>query len=140
MTTASAASQGASDFSALVTTCAAPILKTLASAAMASFAPSTILTPAHPVEHLSSPPLAIKDELAACMKAFAAARAIAGEVIDHAVDGLNEVCYTLDIMGEVKHERLQSLTGLPEGHAIALHKFACEWCGKIDAKRAHHTV
>lgn len=73
-----------------------------------------------------------------CMNAFAAAHALSDDVLNRAVDGLNEVCYTPDIMGDVTAEQLQSLTGLPEGHAIALRKFAREWCGKIDAKRARH--
>ena len=72
------------------------------------------------------------------MKAFAPACGMAADSLNKTVDGLDEVCYTPDIMGEVTFEHLQALTGLPEGHAIALCKFACEWCGKIDAKCAQH--
>lgn len=61
---------------------------------------------------------------------------LSNDVLNRVVDGLDEVCYTPDIMGEVTAEWLQSLTGLPEGHAIALHKFTHKWCGKIDAKCA----
>lgn len=131
--------------------CAKPWLKSIASAAMASLAPpspspqvttpSTALAPpavTHDIERLSSPPPAIEDELIICMKAFAASRGLSAVFLAKAVDELEEVCYTPDIMGEVTAERLQSLTGFPEGHAIALRKFAREWCGKIDAKRARH--
>lgn len=127
-----------SDLGSLITACATPFLKSLASAAIASFTPTTAAGQAstREPERLSSPPPAIEDVLAACMNAFAAARVLSEDVLNRAVDGLDEVCYTPDIMGEVTVERLQSLTGLPEGHAIALRKFAREWCGKIDAKRA----
>ena len=129
-----------SDLGAIFTACAAPLLKSLATTAISSIAPANLLAsnPTRNVDRLSSPPPAVEDELAACLKAFGASRAIAGESLDKAVDGLDEVCYTPDIMGEVMAERLQALTGLPEGHAIALRKFAREWCGKINAKRARH--
>jgi hypothetical protein len=55
------------------------------------------------------------------------------------MDALEEVAYTPDIMGEVTAQRLQDITSFAEGHAIALRKFAREWCGKIDAKRARRS-
>ena len=129
-----------SDLGSLFTACATPFLKSLANAAIASFTPTATaaLASAHEPERLSSPPPAIEDVLAACMNAFAAAHALSNDVLNRAIYGLNEVCYTPDIIGEVTAEWLQSLTGLPEGHAIALCKVAHEWCGKIDAKRACH--
>ena len=129
-----------SDLGSLITACATPFLKLLASATITSFTPTTAAGQAstREPERLSSPPPAIEDVLTACMNAFAAACVLSEDVLNRAVDGLDKVCYTPDIMGEVTVERLQSLTGLPKGHAIALHKFAHEWCGKIDAKRACH--
>jgi len=132
------------DLCSALLTCATPWLNSIASAAVASLVPPppgpshNLRPPTHDIERLSSPPPAIEDELSACMKAFAASRVISGELLEKAVDGLDEVCYTPDIMGEVTAEHLQSLTGFPEGHAIALRKFTREWCGKIDAKHAHH--
>jgi len=143
----SAGGSDVANFSSVLLSCATPWLKSIATAAVASLAspplsasgPSrNLLPPTRDLERLSSPPPAIEDELAACMKAFVASRMISRELLDKAVDGLDEVCFTPDIMGEVTAERLQSLTGFPEGHAIALRKFAREWCGKIDAKRARH--
>lgn len=138
----SAGGSDAMDFGSVLLTCATPWLKSIATAAVSSLAPPAsglsrnLFPPPHDVERLSSPPPAIEDELSACMKAFAASRAISSELLDKAVAGLDEVCYTPDIMSEVTAGRLQTLTGFPEGHAIALHKFSREWCGKIDAKRA----
>jgi len=130
-----------SDLGAIFTACATPLLKLLATMAISSIAPAYLLAsnPTCHVNCLSSPPPAIEDELAACLQAFGASCAIASDSLDKAVDGLDEVCYTPDIMGKITAEHLQALTGLPEGHTIALCKFACEWCGKMDAKRAHHT-
>jgi len=127
-----------SDLGSLITACTTPFLKLLASAAIASFMPTAAAGQAstREPECLSSPPPAIEDILAACVNTFAAARVLSEDVLNRAVDGLDKVCYTPDIKGEVTVEWLQSLTGLPEGHAIALHKFAREWCGKIDAKCA----
>jgi len=141
----SAGGSDVANFGSALLTCATPWLKSIATAAVASLAPPplsasgpsrNLFPPTQDIERLSSPPPAIEDELAACMKAFAASRAISSKLLDKVVDGLDEVCFTPDIMGEVTAERLQSLTGFPEGHAIALRKFAREWCGKIDAKRA----
>lgn len=127
-----------SEIGTILTACATPFLKSLATTALSSLAltSSSLHNPARDAERLSSPPPALEDELAACMNAFAVARGMAVDSLNKAVDGLDEVCYTPDIMGEVTFECLQALTGLPEGHAIALRKFAREWCGKIDAKRA----
>ena len=46
------------------------------------------------------------------MKAFAASRAISSELLNKAVAGLDEVCYTPDIMSEVTAGRLQMATPL----------------------------
>ena len=129
-----------SEIGTILTACATPFLKSLTTTALTSLAPtsSSPHNSGRDAKCLLSPPPAFEHELAACMKAFAAAHGVAADSLNKAVDGLDKVCYTPDIMGEVTFECLQALTGLPEGHAIALHKFAHEWCGKIDAKRACH--
>jgi hypothetical protein len=131
-----------SDLGAVLTSIAAPFMKSLATMAMSHVTP---LAPSAPstssVDHLSplrlsSPPPAVEDELVICLKAFGVSRGLTAETIDKACAGLEEFAYTPDIMGEVTADRLQELTGFAEGHAIALRKFAREWCGKVDAKRA----
>lgn len=126
-----------SDFTAFLTSYARPIFKSLASAAVASLAPPSAVSPisTRGSDRFSSPPPAIEDDLTVCMRAFAAARRLSDDVLNKAIEGLDDVCYTPDIIGEVTADRLQSLTNLPEGHAIALRKFVREWCSKIDAKR-----
>jgi len=83
----------------------------------------------------SSPPPAIEDKLGIFLNAFGRAKGISSDTIDEmgnhlavASDAISESTLTL--------ERLQELTGLPEGHVFALRKFSCQWCGKIDTKRA----
>ncbi|PPR04748.1 hypothetical protein CVT26_012889 [Gymnopilus dilepis] len=60
-----------SDFSSILNACAAPLFKSLATAAMSSLTPPR--PSLHNAERLSSPPPAVEGELAACMKAFRAA-------------------------------------------------------------------
>jgi len=143
-TTITPPADDSSDFTSFLTSCTRPIFKSLASAAVASLAPPVVATPTsvptpRGADRFSSPPPVVEDELAVCMSAFAAARRLSDDILDKAIEGLDDVCYTPDIMGEVTADRLQSLTNLPEGHAIALRKFAREWCSKIDAKRARRS-
>ncbi|KAG1782520.1 hypothetical protein EV702DRAFT_1192190 [Suillus placidus] len=42
--------------------------------------------------------------------------------------------------GIASSERLKEITGLMEGQVLALKKFAKQWCGKIDAKRARRVM
>ncbi|KAH7903057.1 hypothetical protein BJ138DRAFT_1197791 [Hygrophoropsis aurantiaca] len=128
----SASASGGSDIGTIFATIATPFVKSLASMAVASLAP-TSPSSSH---RLSSPPPAFEDELTSCLTAFASARKLSITAISSAQEGLEGAAYTPDIMGEVLPTRIQELTGLAEGHAIALHKFAREWCGKVDAKRA----
>lgn len=71
------------------------------------------------------------------MKAFGASRRLSEEDINATISVFEDVAYTPDIMGEVNSARLKELTGLAKGHTIALRKFARQWCGKIETKRAH---
>ncbi|TFK62726.1 hypothetical protein BDN72DRAFT_902990 [Pluteus cervinus] len=138
------------DLFAMLTEQAGPVIKSLATAAVnsliSSAASSSRPTADQPFssrstdDRLSSPPPAIEDELKACLLAFGKARRISQEVTDAARAGLDAECYTPDIIGDAAVERLQTLTKLPEGHAIALRKFARDWCGKIDTKRARYST
>ena len=121
-----------SDLGAILKNLAAPFINSLASVAMSSLAPPSTSSS----DRLSSPPPTIQDELAACLKCFGSTRSLSQDTIDNPMDALEEVAYTPDIMGEVTAQQLQDITSFAEGHAIALRKFAREWCGKIDAKRA----
>lgn len=122
-----------------MTNLAAPFVKSLTGMAMASLAPSLGPPAVASTNCLSSPPPAIKDELTACLNAFCSTRGLSQDTVDKAMNALEDVAYTTDIMSEVNAERLQDLMSFAEGHAIALRKFAREWCGKVDAKRAHHS-
>ncbi|KAH7923606.1 hypothetical protein BV22DRAFT_1048078 [Leucogyrophana mollusca] len=134
--TASSDMNSGADFGAVLTSLAGPFIKSLANIAVTSL--STSLNPPVPQSphRLSSPPPAVEDELVACLRAFGSARRLSQDSIDKAIGALEEAAYTPDIMGDAKETRLVELTGLAEGHAIALVKFSREWCGKIDGKRA----
>ena len=131
-----------SDLGAVLSSIAAPFMKSLTTMAISHVTPSVLLAPSTSSVDclsplcLSSPPPAVEDELVVCLKAFASSQGLTAETIEKAGAGLEEFAYTPDIMGEVTVDHLQELTGFAEGHAIALRKFACEWCGKVDAKRA----
>jgi hypothetical protein len=86
----------------------------------------------------SSPPPAVQDELTKFLQAFGIAKDLSNDCIAELGDQLQAVHYTPDTISETSlpFERLQELTKLPEGQVYALRKFAREWCGKIDAKRA----
>jgi hypothetical protein len=87
-------------------------------------------------QHQSSPPPAIEAELDVCLHAFAAARGLSANAIGVALSQLVEFDYSPDAICEASSERLKEITGLTEGQVLALKKFARQWCGKIDAKRA----
>lgn len=75
------------------------------------------------------------------MQAFGKSKGISEDAIQAACDGLKAVQYSPDSISEVSVavDRLQQLTGLPEGQVYSLRHFARVWCGKIDAKRAKLT-
>ncbi|KAI0313041.1 hypothetical protein OF83DRAFT_1176045 [Amylostereum chailletii] len=95
-----------------------------------------VLSPPPAREAISSPPLAIEDELTCCLEAFGHAKGISPDVIAAAIAGLDDTGYTPDSIPDLSVERIQELTKLPEGHAHALKKFAAAWSGKVEAKRA----
>jgi hypothetical protein len=86
--------------------------------------------------HQSSPPPSVEDELATFLKAFGEAKAILSVKISYVSKHLQEVHYYLDIISEVTFDHLKELTDLAEGEVLALCKFACEWSGQMDVKRA----
>ncbi|KAJ7250935.1 hypothetical protein C8J57DRAFT_1238803 [Mycena rebaudengoi] len=104
----------------------------------APFAPPPARSPLPP----SSPPPAIEDDLDAFMDAFSRAKNMPEVVIDAAKIGLRDACYTPDILCEpsVTFERLKDLTGLAEGEVHQLKKFARQWSGKIEGKRARRGI
>ncbi|KAJ7265796.1 hypothetical protein C8J57DRAFT_1511552 [Mycena rebaudengoi] len=104
----------------------------------APFAPPPARSPLPP----SSPPPAIEDDLDAFMDAFSRAKNMPDVVIDAAKIGLRDACYTPDILCEpsITFERLKDLTGLAEGEVHQLKKFARQWSGKIEGKRARRGI
>lgn len=86
----------------------------------------------------SSPALAVKDELSIFLNSFGRAKGILANVIAEIGDRLADAHYSPDSLSEpsLTSDRLQELTGLPEGQVYALRKFSRQWCGKIDVKRA----
>ncbi|KAJ7631602.1 hypothetical protein DFH06DRAFT_1005013, partial [Mycena polygramma] len=93
-------------------------------------------------ERASSPPPAVEDELDTFMEAFRVAKKITGPIIAGALAKLRAGQYSPDVLCEpsVTTERLTELTGLAEGQVHALKKFAREWSGKIEGKRARRGI
>ncbi|KAJ7083225.1 hypothetical protein C8R44DRAFT_894560 [Mycena epipterygia] len=90
----------------------------------------------------SSPPPAIEDDLDIFMDAFRRAKNIPQTLIDNAKEHLRDARYTPDIICEasVVTERLSELTGLAEGEVHQLRKFARQWSGKMEGKRARRGI
>ena len=84
----------------------------------------------------SSPPPPVEGELDSFLKAFGEAKAISSARISIVSECLQEVHYYPDIISEVTFDRLKELTDLAEGEVLALRKFAREWSGRMDVKRA----
>ena len=82
-----------SEIGTILTACAMPVLKSLATTALSSLAltSSSPHNPGHDAECLSSPPPALKDGLATCMNTFAVAHGVAVDSLNKGVDGFNEV-------------------------------------------------
>ncbi|KAJ6554101.1 hypothetical protein B0H10DRAFT_1967946 [Mycena sp. CBHHK59/15] len=104
-------------------------------------APAILPAPRSPMQ-ASSPPPAVEDELDVFMDAFCRAKNIPDVTINKAKDQLRESRFTPDILCEssVTTERLQELTGLAEGEVHQLKKFACQWTGKVEGKRARRGI
>ncbi|KAJ6610976.1 hypothetical protein B0H10DRAFT_2224559 [Mycena sp. CBHHK59/15] len=104
-------------------------------------APAILPAPRSPMQ-ASSPPPAVEDELDVFMDAFCRAKNIPDVTINKAKDQLHESRFTPDILCEssVTTERLQELTGLAEGEVHQLKKFARQWTGKVEGKRARRGI
>ncbi|KAI0691893.1 hypothetical protein BC835DRAFT_1359293 [Cytidiella melzeri] len=94
----------------------------------------------------SSPLPPVDDELCLCLEAFGRAKHLVPNVVAHTLAGLDDAAYSPDLcmfcntdtIDNPTVERLQELTGLPEGQAYQLQRFAAAWLGKIEAKHARH--
>lgn len=84
----------------------------------------------------SSPAPAVEDELQLCLDAFGKAKSISADAVNMAFDGLDSKGYTPDTLEMISIDRIAELTGLAEGKAAALMKFAREWSFRVEQKRA----
>ncbi|KAJ7209115.1 hypothetical protein GGX14DRAFT_395234 [Mycena pura] len=142
------ASTSTSDTANLLLTTMVPVMAMMAQNMVGNFprtpAPAPNGPPALPRSPVaaSSPPPAIEDDLDVFMDAFRRAKKIPDEVINNAKVQLRDGRYTPDILCEpsVTLERLTELTGLAEGEVHQLKKFAREWSGKIEGKRARRGI
>ncbi|KAJ7189620.1 hypothetical protein GGX14DRAFT_580537 [Mycena pura] len=94
---------------------------------------------------LCRPPLrppAIADNLHIFMDAFQRAKNVVNTCIVNAKGHLRDASYTPDIICEpsVTSERLMELTGFAEVEVHQLKKFACQWSGKMEGKRARRGI
>lgn len=84
----------------------------------------------------SSPAPAVEDDLRQCLDAFGKAKLVGADAVNIAFDGLDSKGYTPDTLEMISIDRLADLTGLAEGKAAALMKFAREWSVRVEQKRA----
>ncbi|KAJ7815782.1 hypothetical protein B0H14DRAFT_3475819 [Mycena olivaceomarginata] len=135
----------AADTTNLILTTMVPVMammaRNMASNVSTSVAVAPPPVPRSPVQ-ASSPPPAIEDDLDVFMDAFRRAKNIPTALIDVAKGHLHGACFTPDILSEpsVTVERLQELTGLAEGEVHQLRKFARQWTGKMEGKRARRGI
>jgi hypothetical protein len=81
---------------------------------------------------------AVEDELKSCVLAFGRSKALAENSTNSAIESLSALGYTPDVLADndISNERVQQVSGLPEGTVSALRKFSREWCTQLEAKRA----
>ncbi|TCD62482.1 hypothetical protein EIP91_006803 [Steccherinum ochraceum] len=87
-------------------------------------------------EHMSSPPPALEDELSLCLQAFGRAKRVDADAVMTAVEALGEAGYEPETIAVPSAGRIQELTGLSEGKAHQLQRFAADWSEKVANKRA----
>ncbi|KAJ6556130.1 hypothetical protein B0H19DRAFT_1376984 [Mycena capillaripes] len=129
----------------LLLTSMVPVMAMMAQNMASNFsAPAPVATPSAPRSpvQVSSPPPAIEDDLDVFMDAYRRAKNMPDTRIDNAKAQLRDVCYTPDILAEssVTLERLMELTGFAEGEVHGLKKFARQWTGRIEGKRARRNI
>jgi len=86
----------------------------------------------------SSPPPPQVNDLIRCLEVFGRAKSIDTAIIEAAFESLDSKHFIPDSLEVVPVSHLALLTNLPEGHAVALIKFAKRWCSKAasECKRA----
>ena len=60
-------------------------------------------------------------------------------IIDAAIMKFSTLGFTLDVLADndsISSKHIQEVSGLPEGTVAALRKFAHNWCGQLEVKRA----
>ncbi|KAJ6574549.1 hypothetical protein B0H19DRAFT_1371553 [Mycena capillaripes] len=104
--------------------------------------PANLPVAARSPERASSPPPDVDNELEVFMELFRVAKKIPSSVIVDAIARLRPGQYSPDVLCEpsVTTERLGELTGLAEGQVHQLKKFARQWSGKIEGKRARRGI
>ena len=72
------------------------------------------------------------------MLAFGKSRALADGVVNSATENLSALGYTPDVLADndINNERVEQVSGLPEGTVSALRKFSRGWCVQLEAKKA----
>ncbi|KAF8147039.1 hypothetical protein K438DRAFT_1990008 [Mycena galopus ATCC 62051] len=143
----SAMGSAASDTTNLILTTMVPVMAMMAQnmannvSTPTAGIPPVPRAPPSPVQ-ASSPPPPVEDDLDVFFDAFCRAKNIPSGHMDAARAHLRDAFYTPDILSEqsVTSERLQELTGLPEGSVLQLRKFARQWSGKIEGKRARRGI
>ena len=99
------------------------------------------VSPSHHNE--SSLPPNIEDELKSCLVAFGHSKALTDTIIDAAITKFSTLGFTLDLLADnnfISSKHIQEVLGLPEGTVVALRKFARNWCGQLEVKRARTLV
>ena len=102
---------------------------------------SVSVSPSHHNE--SSPPPNIEDELKSCLVAFGHSKALTDTIIDAAITKFSTLGFTPDVLADndsISSKHIQEVSGLPEGTIAALRKFARNWCGQLEVKRARTLV
>jgi len=87
----------------------------------------------------TSPLPPVETELQLFVTAFGKAKSLDENTVDLIFKGLQDKDYSPDSLDILTIDRASHLTGLSEGKAAALLKFARDWNGRVDRKRAKLT-
>ena len=91
----------------------------------------------------SLPPPNIEDELESCLVTFGRSKALVDTIIYAAITKFSTLGFTPDVLADndsISSKHIQEVSGLPEGTIAALRKFAHNWCGQLEVKRARTSV
>ena len=78
--------------------------------------------------HASSPPPPIEDELEIFLEAFHKAKGLIADIVAPVLSKFHKVSYSPDVICEATPQHLEEISGLAEGHVLAMRKFAHQWC------------